>query len=248
MLEQFLRDIGLSDKEAEVYIALLQVDYASPLELSRKIDIKRATAYVVLKSLENKGLVKEVKINKKSRFEAAPPERLETFIGHQQVSLQEKAKLLSEMIPQFRSMQKGSGTKPIVKFLEGREGIMKSYEDSLAVKKEGETKYGVFSRDLGKEFFTDKERKYLKGKRIGSGVPVRSVYTYSGEDLSPDSLTEFVRIDEKKYPIFCDVDIYGDEVRINSLKNHLFSLYIRSKDIAGTLKSLVNYIIDSGKK
>ena len=56
MLQEYLQDIGLSDKESAVYIALLQFDYASPLELSRKINIKRATAYVVLKSLEKKGI------------------------------------------------------------------------------------------------------------------------------------------------------------------------------------------------
>ncbi|MBI2888737.1 MAG: hypothetical protein HYY10_02320 [Candidatus Liptonbacteria bacterium] len=121
MLEKYLQDIGLSDKEATIYIALLQADYSSPLELSRKLNMKRATAYVVLESLQKKGLVNETKVNKKTRYQAAPPERLETFIARQRIVLEEKAKLLEDIVPQFKSIQKESGTKPVVKYYEGRE-------------------------------------------------------------------------------------------------------------------------------
>jgi predicted transcriptional regulator len=247
MLEQYLKDIGLGDKEAAVYLALLQADYVSPLELSRKINIKRATAYVVLKSLEKKGLVSETAVGKKVRFQAAPPERLGTYIGHEQVALAEKAKLLEEMIPQFKSIQKESGTKPVVKYYEGREGVIASGEMRYSSRKGG-LKYGIYSRDLDDKFFTQKEREQLREKRMIAGAKSRSVYTYSKGILPEDPTCERVRVDEHRYPIFCDVDIYGDEVFINSLKKNIFSLYIKSPDFAETLKSLINYIIDSAKK
>ncbi|MBM3256852.1 MAG: hypothetical protein FJY98_00780 [Candidatus Liptonbacteria bacterium] len=248
MLEKYLQDIGLSDKEAAIYLALLQADYSSPLELSRKLDMKRATVYVVLKSLEQKGLVAETKVGKKTRFEAAPPERLETFIARQKIVLEEKAKLLKDLVPQFKSVQKESGTKPVVKYIEGREGVIASYKEKYEEGKKEQFKYSIYSRDLYDDFFTPAERKQLEDKRIESKTKSRSVYTHTKGDL-PEKLTfERVRIDENKYPIFCDIDIYGDEIKINSLKKSISSLYIKSHDLAETLKSLIGYIIDSAKR
>lgn len=88
----------------------------------------------------------------------------------------------------------------------------------------------------------------MRGKSIAAGTKSRSVYTYLKGNLPEDPTCERARIDESKYPIFCDIDIYGDEVLVNSLKKSISSLYIRSRDIAETLKSLINYIIDSAEK
>jgi predicted transcriptional regulator len=245
MLEQYLRDIGLSDKEAAVYLALLETDYASPLELSRKINIKRATAYVVLESLMKKGLVSETKAGKKTRYQAAPPERLQTFIGHQQVALQEKAKLLGEMIPQFRSIQKESGTRPVVKYVEGREGVLISYEESHGRAGErGVLKYSIYSRDLVDSFFTAKEQRQIRAGRLEHGVKNRSVYTCSKGDLPRNPTIERVRIDAKKYPLPCDINIARDEVWFNSLSHSVSSLYVKSHDIATTLKSVIEYVLE----
>ncbi len=248
MLEKYLQDIGLSDKEAVIYIALLQSDYSSPLELSRKTNIKRATVYVALKSLEAKGLVSEGRVGKKNRFQAAPPERLETFIAQKQLTLTEKTNLLKDMVPQFKSIQKESGTKPVVKFLEGRDAVIVSYKEKYSESKREQFKFSIYSRDLYDHFFTSSEVKELERKRIETKTKSRSVYTRAGGDLPEKPNFERIRIDEIKYPISCDIDIYGNEIKVNSLKNNIFSLYIQSRDLADTLKSLINYIIDSKKK
>jgi len=77
MLEKYLQEIGLGDKEAAVYAALLQVDDDSVLDLSKKTKINRTTIYPVLESLAKKGLISEVKVNAKVRYQAEPPERRE---------------------------------------------------------------------------------------------------------------------------------------------------------------------------
>ena len=54
MLEKYLQEIGLSDKEAGVYLALLATDNSSVIELAGKTKIKRPTVYVILESLAKK--------------------------------------------------------------------------------------------------------------------------------------------------------------------------------------------------
>ncbi len=68
MHEQFLQELGLSDKEAAIYLALLQYESATVIQLSAKTKIKRPTVYVVLETLSKKGLVAEAKVGKKTEF------------------------------------------------------------------------------------------------------------------------------------------------------------------------------------
>lgn len=81
MLEKYLQEIGLNEKESAIYLALLQVDSASVVSLADKTKIKRPTVYVVLEALAKKGLVSEVEIGNKTHFAAESPERLETFVS-----------------------------------------------------------------------------------------------------------------------------------------------------------------------
>ena len=84
MLEKYLQEIGLSDKEASVYVALLQVDNDSVLDLAKRTKINRTTIYPVLESLAKKGLISEIKIDKKVRFQAEPPLKFCVGLCHSQ--------------------------------------------------------------------------------------------------------------------------------------------------------------------
>src|SRR6185369_12406710 len=108
MLEKYLQTIGLSDKEASVYLALVQVDNAAVLDLSKKTKLKRPTVYVILESLAKKGLVSETTVGKKTHYQAEPPERLETFVDRQKLILEENSKRLKDIIPEIKSIQRST--------------------------------------------------------------------------------------------------------------------------------------------
>ncbi len=249
MLEKYLQEIGLSDKEALVYLALLQVDNDSVLDLAKKTKINRTTIYPVLESLSKKGLISEIKIDKKVRFQAEPPERLETFVERQKVVLDERASRLKDIVPQLKSVQREIGERPVVKYFEGRDGIISSVEEFFGNQKSGsDEQYILFSRDLLEEVFTDKEREKFKNIRKSNNVKANAVYTYSQGDLPSQSGDSAIRIDEKKYPITCDIGIYKDQVRISILGKPLSSILIKSHDFARTFQSLIQFIIDSKNK
>ena len=81
MFAKYLIEIGLSEKEAEVYLSLLEGDSYSILVLSKKTKINRTTIYSVIKSLSEKGLVSETTINTKTNYHAESPDRLESFVN-----------------------------------------------------------------------------------------------------------------------------------------------------------------------
>ncbi|MDO8483246.1 MAG: helix-turn-helix domain-containing protein [bacterium] len=242
MLEKYLQDIGLSDKEASVYLALLAFDHTSVIELAAKTKINRSTTYVVLESLAKKGLVSETTIGKKTHYQAEPPERLETYVERRKVVLEEQAKRLRDIIPQIKTIQRETGERPIVKYFEGRDGIISANEEFYAMNPDSKEAYLLYSKDLVDDIFTPDERQKYRGVRLGKNIKSKVVYTSKTGDILSDATGTRVKIDGEKYPITCDISVYGDKVKIAILGKFLSCVLIESTDFAGTMKSLVDYI------
>ncbi len=244
MLEKYLQEIGLSDKESLVYTALLHVDNDSVLDLSKKTKINRTTIYPVLESLAKKGLISEVKIDKKVRYQAEPPERLETYVERQKVVLDEQSKRLKDIIPQLKSVQREAGERPIVKYFEGREGIISSFDEFFRNSEGNDTVYLIYPYDLVRSLFTESEREKYRKLRIDRNIKSKTIYTSSEIERPSDRTGDRFRIDGNKYPISCDISIFKDRVRISTLDSSLSGIFIVSKDFADTMRSLLNLYFD----
>ena len=248
MFEQYLQELGLTDKEAVIYLSLLAVDHASVLGLAEKTKIKRPTVYVVLEALEKKGLVSETQIGKKVHYQAEPPERLGMFIDRQRTVLEEQKTRLKEMLPQFKSLEKKQGERPMVKYFEGRDGIVSSLEDFFDTDDKGGVTYLIYPQDLLLNIFTPEEKEKYRNLRINRGITSKVLYTYEKGEIKSDETGKRAKIDEKKYPIKCDINIYQDRIRINTLGKSLSGIFIRSQDLADTLRSLFDIAYDSIKE
>ncbi len=245
MFEKELQDLGLNDKESVVYLALLSVDNDSVVDLSKKTNINRTTIYPVLESLMSKGLVSEVKVDKKIRFAAESPERLSTFVDKQKLIFEERSERVKDFIPKLKTVQRESGERPVVKIYEGKEGALSAVEEIFNSNPEDGTSYSIYSKDLLDEMFDEKERtKFFKIRKDIKKLKSKSVYISSKGDLPKSELSNRTRLDEKKYPIHCDINVIGDETRISNLKTNPTTIFIKNKDLSETLKSIINYIND----
>lgn len=249
MLEKYLQEIGLSEKESQIYLALLQVDSESIQEIAKNTGINRTTVYPVLESLAQKGLVGEIQDGKKTLYQAAAPERLETFVERQKVLLEEKAKRLKDIIPEIKGIQRKEGERPVIKFFEGRDGVVSAYEEFYSSLKGAEQDgYLIYNMDLLDETYTKDEQEKFYQIRVSKKVIPTSVYNNKEGDYKFLTKGNRARIDHEKYPIFADITIVGDKVILSSLGDYVSSFIIKSKDIATTLASLVSYINDTNKK
>lgn len=245
MFEKELQDLGLNDKESAVYLALLSVDNDSVIDLAKKTNINRTTIYPILESLMNKGLVTESKLDKKVRFSAEAPERLATFVERQKVLFEEKSERVKDLIPRLKTVQRESGEKPIVKVYEGKSGALSAMEEIYNNNPEDGISYSIYSKDLLEEMFDEKDRqKFFKIRKDVKKLKSKSVYIYSKGEIPKDQMSQRFRLDEKKYPIHCDINIIGDETRISNLKTNPTTVFIKNKDLAETLKSIINFITD----
>jgi HTH-type transcriptional regulator, sugar sensing transcriptional regulator len=248
MFEKYLQEIGLNDKEASVYLALLSFENASVLDLAKKTSIKRPTVYTAIESLAKKGLASEATVGKKTHYYAELPDRLETFVEKKILNLEESKKTLKEIIPQLKSLARESGEKPIVKYFEGKEGITSSLDAAVrGFTDTSETMYIIYPKDIIEDVFTSKELEEMRAKRKNKDIKVRAIYSSERDERLSDESSERLRVDNKKYPITSDINIYKDTVLISTLGKRLSAIMIKNKDVADTLKSLFKIVFDSRK-
>jgi hypothetical protein len=176
-----------------------------------------------------------------------PPEKLELFVERQIHSLEENKKSLDIIIPQLKGMQREQGEKPTVQFYEGKAGLLSTHEDIYLNKFGDEPVYMVYSRDLVGNLFTQKEGETMKMRRLSKGIKSKVVYTSEHDTKPSDETGDRLKIDFSKYPINTDIAIYGDQIKISIFGKRLSGISIKSKELATTLKSLINYIFDNQK-
>ncbi|HEU0050855.1 MAG TPA: helix-turn-helix domain-containing protein, partial [Patescibacteria group bacterium] len=71
-----LMECGLTRKEADVYLALLELGPTGAQEIGKRADVNRTTTYLCLEMLKRRGLVSHFDEAKKLCFSAESPERL----------------------------------------------------------------------------------------------------------------------------------------------------------------------------
>lgn len=248
MLEKYLQDIGLNEKESVLYLSLLAVDNSSVLDLSKKTGLNRSTTYVILEALAKKGLVSETTIGKKTHYQAEPPERLETYVEQRKILLEEQAKKLKDIIPQIKSVQREGGEKPVVQYFEGKDGVLSMNLALFENNDEGDVAYLIYSKNLLDEVFPPQERSRFKKVRLDKNVRTNVLYSSTTGAVPADATGERIRVDEKKYPFSCDISIYKDRVRIGILGKRVSGIFIKSQDLADTLRNLFRIAFESYKK
>ena len=142
MLEGELQKIGLSEKEAKVYLAALELGPSPVQKIAAKSKVNRATTYVILEGLMKKGIISTFDQGKKRLFVAEGPHALKNVIHQQQEELDKKELLLESLFSQIQSIHNTLPNKAVVRFFDGKEGLKSMLEELLESK--GKEAYIVY--------------------------------------------------------------------------------------------------------
>src|SRR3989338_8536519 len=121
-LQKNLLQLGLTEKQAKVYLACLQLGTETVLRLSKFADLKRPTVYLILDELESMGLVSRVQKERKILFKAEDPERI---ISH----LKMKQEAALAILPSLKAIHNLDPEKPTIKIHEGVVGVKNVYTE-----------------------------------------------------------------------------------------------------------------------
>lgn len=133
-LRSHLGSAGLSDKEANIYLALLQKGSATPQILAEQTKVNRSTAYLALASLQKRGLVSSVETQGKQCFVAEPPDRLTRIVDEAVRKVEEGRAKILEALPSLTALFQVADPSPRVRFFEGAEALQAAREEIWATR------------------------------------------------------------------------------------------------------------------
>lgn len=248
-----LSKVGLTEEEARVYLACLEIRGGPVSQIARKAGVHRVSCYHTLENLLRKRLLSEFNRNNVRCFAPEPPERL--------LELQEeRVNLTKGLLPELKSLAGGAAFKPKIRFYEGRDGVERVFTESLSV---GEG--GLPRRSLGEagrsreilgytnlknvmEFSPGFFRKYTH-ERLRRGIKTRYLSPTTVEsvnvmlpflprDYNPN-LIEILLVSKDQFPFQNEVLIFGNTVGIVSLNpDELLGLLVESPTFARTMKAV----------
>lgn len=236
-----LKNLGLSEKEAQIYLALLQLGPSTPYQIAKKAGLKRPTAYVIAEELCEKGLLVQVPGEEKRRYIARTPD---AFIEERETKIQ----AVKRILPELRSFQKGTAEKPNILYFDGVEGLRQAYEYQ---KKELHHKeiVGFFaspedaSTAVNKVFFEWNEYRAKYGPKMRSITVDTNTLNVYAKYLHPAAggiTTKFMP--PELYNAKCSIESCDDQFVRICLIESAQTLIIESPKFASAIKEIFELI------
>ncbi len=253
MLEKELQKLGLSDKEAKVYLASMELGPSPVQAIASKAGVNRATTYVMIESLIGRGLMSSFEKGKKKFFTAESPEQLVELLHKEEVEAKEKTRQLMDLLPELKILFAAAEEKPRVKFFEGVEGFKVMQDDILGSKHDVQDEI-VALDELYKIFppGPDDFRHKMVEKVKKHGVGIRTIYTSEkGKILSlkdEGGKKERRFIPPEKFPFATEIVIYGNKAAFGVCRGKIIGVIVESKEINEALKALFNLAWDGAEK
>jgi len=104
VITAILEKLGFTQKEAEIYLALLQYGSMTPADLSKQTGIRRPTVYSVSKELIKKGMVTEDLGGVSRKLLAKPPQDLAILTNREERALAQKKALVGQAVQELRAI------------------------------------------------------------------------------------------------------------------------------------------------
>ena len=89
-MDRYLQDIGFSEGEEKVYLALLRLGTSTTGKIAKEAAVSRSKLYEILEKLSRKGVISHFKKNNVSNFTASHPENIVEYLKKREKELHDK--------------------------------------------------------------------------------------------------------------------------------------------------------------
>lgn len=241
-LIKILETAGFTAKEAQVYLALVELGKGNVTEISKITKLKRSIIYVILEGLMKRGYASELPNLKINTYQATDP----TVILSQ---LKNAAKNFSEMLPMIRTLSNKGKNKPKISYHDNKESILKIFE---SMNTEDDIFY-VYSCERSEYYSPGITDKWVKGYN-------KKLYPLGNRHLLPNNKGEVeiaqkflaagerVRFLEELKGINMDFSLYTNKIVITSLEENPFVVVIESEELVKSIRPIFEIAWAKGKE
>ena len=242
-LIKLLEDSGFTEKEAQVYLALLEVGKGNVTEVAKISGLKRSIIYVILEGLIKRGCASEIPEQKINTYRATDPS---VILGQ----LRGITRNFSEMLPILRTLGSKGKKRPKIRYHDTREGIIKIWDTEMNVAKEA---FFISSYKRLEDQFPGKMAEWIDAAKRGlTGKNFR--HLTSGSPLELEMVkglleaNQRVRIMPELENSHMDFTIFDNKLAITSLENDPFIVVIESEELVRSMQPLFELAWVRGKE
>lgn len=243
---KYLQELGFTEGEEKVYLALLKLGSSSSGAIAKEAGVSRSKLYEILEKLTRKGVVSHFKKNNVSCFTAAPPKRIIDFIEQKKEQLEQQKVTFQKVLPYFENLIGQKEIEKEAQVFEGMEGIKSVREVYLKSMKTGDVIYYFGNPTSGHKnilgYWDEFNQRRIKRKIWSWTIYNQDAKTY-GERRKKLPYTK-VKYLPKAGPTHAWVEIYGDSVAIAIKHVTPMSIVINNKYVAESFKTYFKILWD----
>ncbi len=240
-LHTALMSQGLNEKEAIIFLTLLELNEAQPSIIAKRSGLKRPTTYTVLEQLQKKGLVSRASKKGQTFYRSVSPR---TFIEEQK----RKFENLESRLPELLVLHKKYESTPQMSIFEGKKGLIQIMEDTLSTSTEllCWANIQVAVHTVLEDYYPIYIEKKVKNKVFLKGI---FPYEKGALEFKKKGLKELRKvhlIPKEKCPFENEINIYDDKVAIISHQDKI-GVIIQNQSIADTQRAIFNFAFEYAK-
>jgi sugar-specific transcriptional regulator TrmB len=257
-------DIGLTEREAKVYITLLSGRMFTATDLQKAVNIPRTKIYEVLHKMVNRGVCVEKKLGKNKIYEAVEPKlAMERIYSRYQNELNRKKELIDQVsnvfTPIFENSKSIVNPLDFIDVMKEKPQIHKRYTDSVRNTKREMLTFnkGPYASDKPERLGEQEDEEFKLLKRGGITKDIYELNELNEVDWLFESVNKSVQIGQQarivdKLPI--KMLIFDQEKVMFALEQpiqasgELTMIYIEHKQLAEACSMLFYHLWEQGKE
>jgi len=234
MIERLIK-LGFSEKEAKVYVALLEFGTQPASVIAKKTGYPKSTVLFFFDALLKKGFIRKSRKGRVQYFYADPDDLQKEKI----VEIQTQQKELEEAIPLLKEFQHPFSSPPKLQLFEGIDGCKKAYSFLL----ESTTEIYEFAAhdDLMKmgekfmdDFIAERARRRIFIKSICKRSPMHENFLKKNKKQQRE-----LHLFEPKFgELYSSIAVFENKVLLLNLYHDAFAILIENKEVAETLRTI----------
>jgi HTH-type transcriptional regulator, sugar sensing transcriptional regulator len=238
-----LEEIGLTQREIKVYVALLELGLTTSGAIIKKSGVPNSKIYETLEKLMKKGLVSFVFKGSKRHYRAGDPKIIIDFLDEKKRDVQ------VELLPRLEGLYNSTIDEKEATIYEGIKGIKAVFERVLKEMKSGDTIYVLGVSKKANDMLGAYLRNFHE-RRIKKGIALKVLYHPDAKNYARERekmpLTEVKTMSDKSlFPAW--IDIFGNYVVIFNVSESPTAFLIKDSNIANNFRSYFNMIWNSIK-
>jgi len=242
MEKQSLINLGLTDGEAKVYLALLKLGSVTVGPIVKEAKVAYSNIYEILDRLLEKGLISFIIKGKTKYFQAVQPSRLNDFLEKKEIELEAQKENLKKIIPELEKLQSPTSHQEAEIFT-GIKGIKTAYEKLFKNLGKGEWLFFI-QKKITKKTDEVYEIMYSKTKIIEGKLKGIATNEYKSSKFIKSTKIKMKYVD---FPVPGNIDIVNDKLLFITWSETPFAVLIQSEDMANNFREYFNSIWKSKK-